>query len=104
MDDWTTVGTRDQVEAEQPLAVTIDDCPIGVHEVDGTLHAIEDTCPHAAALLTQGFIDGCEVECPLHNAVFDITTGKYLRGEPCRDLKVFPIRVVGADIQIQYGK
>jgi len=41
------------------------------------------------------------VECPLHNAVFDVTTGKHLRGEPCRDLRTFPIRLVGQDIQLQ---
>lgn len=100
MDNWTTVARRNEVEPEQPLSVSVGGCPIGVHDVDGTLHAIEDTCPHANALLTQGFVEGCEVECPLHNAVFDIPSGKYLRGEPCRDLKVFPIRVVGDEIQV----
>ena len=100
MENWTTVGKRGEVEPEQPLAVSVGGCPIGVHEVDGVLHAVEDTCPHANALLTQGFVDGCEVECPLHNAVFDIPSGKHLRGEPCRDLKVFPVRVVGEEIQV----
>ena len=51
--------------------------------------------------VTQGFVEGCEIECPMHNAVFDVTSGKYLRGEPCRDLKTFAVRVVDARIEVQ---
>jgi len=101
MSDWTAVGQRDQVEPDAPLGVTVGTQKIGIYDVRGTLHAAEDICPHAAALLTHGFAEGCEVECPLHNAVFDVSTGKHLRGEPCRDLKTFPVRVVGQEIQIR---
>lgn len=101
MSQWTDVGERSQVDADNPFAAAVGELKIGVYEVDGALHAIEDVCPHAYALLTQGFADGCEIECPLHNAVFDVTTGKHLRGEPCRDVKTFPIRIVEGRIQVQ---
>lgn len=101
MSNWTAVGSRDEVDPDNPLAATIGELAIGVYDVDGELHAIEDICPHAAANLTQGFVDGCEVECPLHNAVFDVTTGKHLRGEPCRDVKTFPVRLVDRRIEVQ---
>lgn len=101
MSDWTDIGERSQVEQDSPLAVVIGETKIGVYEVGGKLHAIEDVCPHAFALLTQGFADGCEIECPLHNAVFDVTSGKHLRGEPCRDIKTFPIRIAEGRIQVQ---
>lgn len=104
MEEWNTVGTRDQVEPDQPLAASVGECKIGIYDVDGELHAIEDVCPHAAAHLTQGFADGCEIECPLHNATFDVTTGRHLRGEPCRDLKAYAVRLVGAEIQVRIGK
>jgi nitrite reductase/ring-hydroxylating ferredoxin subunit len=101
MSDWTPVGKRDQVEQDNPFAASVGETAIGIYEVDGELHAVEDICPHAAAHLTQGFADGCEIECPLHNAVFDVTSGKHLRGEPCRDIKTFPVRVVDARIEVQ---
>ena len=99
--EWKAVGTRDQVEPDSPLAASIGEQRFGIYEVDGTLHAIDDICPHAAAQLTQGFADGCEIECPLHNAVFDVTTGKHLRGEPCSDVKTYPVRVVDGRIELQ---
>jgi nitrite reductase/ring-hydroxylating ferredoxin subunit len=101
MSEWTSVGNRDQVEPDNPLAVSVGEQAIGIYDVDGELYAVEDICPHAAAHLTQGFADGCEVECPLHNAVFDVTSGKHLRGEPCRDIRTFAVRVVDARIEVQ---
>jgi nitrite reductase/ring-hydroxylating ferredoxin subunit len=101
MSEWTPVGTREQVDPDTPLAVTVGEQAIGVYDVEGELHAIEDICPHAHAHLTQGFTDGCEIECPLHNAVFDVRSGKHLRGEPCRDVITFPVRVVAGRIEVQ---
>jgi nitrite reductase/ring-hydroxylating ferredoxin subunit len=101
MNQWTDVGERSQVEQDSPLPVAVGETKIGVYEVDGELHAVEDVCPHAFSLLSQGFADGCEVECSLHNAVFDVTTGKHLRGEPCRDIKTFPIRISNGRIEVQ---
>lgn len=101
MSDWTAVGDREQVDPDNPFAASVGEQKIGIYEVEGELHAIEDVCPHAFALLTQGFADGCEIECPLHNAVFDVTTGKHLRGEPCRDVKTFPVRVIAGRIEVQ---
>ena len=101
MKPWTNVAQRNAVEPDNPLAVTVGDIDLGVNEVDSALYAIEDVCPHAHAHLTQGFADGCEIECPLHNAVFDVTTSAHLRGEPCGDVKTFAVRVVDGRIEVQ---
>jgi nitrite reductase/ring-hydroxylating ferredoxin subunit len=103
MDKWTPVGTRDQVEPDTPLAAEIGERQVGIDEVEGELYAIDDICPHAHAHLTQGFTDGCEIECPLHNAVFDVTTGKHLRGEPCADVRTYPLRIIDGRIEVQLG-
>ena len=54
MEAWTTVGTRDQVEPDAPLGVSIGEQKFGVYDVDGELHAIEDICPHAAGPIGGG--------------------------------------------------
>lgn len=50
--------------------------PIAVFNVDGELFAIDDTCTHQEASLSDGFLEGCAVECPLHAACFDLRTGR----------------------------
>ncbi len=62
--------------------------PIAVfHTEEGELFAIDDTCTHQDASLADGWVEGCEVECPLHAAIFDLRTGEpdgMLAREPVR--------------------
>lgn len=41
--------------------------------------AVDDRCPHMAAPLSIGQIDGCVVSCPLHEGQFDLCTGDPVR-------------------------
>ncbi|MEV7195795.1 bifunctional 3-phenylpropionate/cinnamic acid dioxygenase ferredoxin subunit [Streptomyces sp. NPDC093510] len=50
--------------------------PVAVFNADGELFAIDDTCSHQDASLSEGWLEGCQVECPLHAASFDLRTGK----------------------------
>ncbi|MEN3304960.1 MAG: 3-phenylpropionate/trans-cinnamate dioxygenase ferredoxin component, partial [Micromonosporaceae bacterium] len=43
---------------------------------DGGIYAIDDTCTHQDASLSDGWLDGCQVECPLHGSRFDLRTGE----------------------------
>ncbi|MGB3485354.1 MAG: bifunctional 3-phenylpropionate/cinnamic acid dioxygenase ferredoxin subunit [Mycobacterium sp.] len=50
--------------------------PIAVfHTEDGEVLAIDDTCSHQDASLADGWLEGCEVECPLHASRFNLRTG-----------------------------
>jgi 3-phenylpropionate/trans-cinnamate dioxygenase ferredoxin subunit len=50
--------------------------PVAVFNADGELFAIDDTCTHQDASLSEGWLEDCLVECPLHEACFDLRTGK----------------------------
>ncbi|MFD5159883.1 bifunctional 3-phenylpropionate/cinnamic acid dioxygenase ferredoxin subunit [Streptomyces hawaiiensis] len=60
-------GESFRVETTPPVAV--------FHTDDGDLYAIDDTCTHQDASLSEGWQEGCLVECPLHAASFDLRTG-----------------------------
>lgn len=49
---------------------------IAVFNADGVLYAIDDTCTHQDASLSDGWLEDCAVECPLHAACFDLRTGQ----------------------------
>ncbi|MBD8162641.1 Rieske (2Fe-2S) protein [Erwinia persicina] len=97
---WNNVCNISQIQADFPFAANIEGREIGVYLVDGEYYALEDVCPHAYALLSQGFVEDGKVECPLHEAVFDIKTGRCLREPGERDLTRYPLRVVDGQIQI----
>ena len=60
-------GEARRVDADPPIAV--------FHTDDGEVFAIDDTCTHQDASLADGWLEGCEVECPLHASKFDLRTG-----------------------------
>ena len=98
---WERVCRTDDVQPERPCSARVDGRAIGIYRVEDSYHALEDICPHAYALLSEGFVEDGRVECPLHEAVFDIRTGRCLQRPADRDLVVYPLRVVGADIEVQ---
>ncbi|MGW0734901.1 bifunctional 3-phenylpropionate/cinnamic acid dioxygenase ferredoxin subunit [Streptomyces sp. NPDC002851] len=62
--------------------------PVAVfHTEDGEVYAIDDTCTHQDASLSDGWLEGCWVECPLHAAFFDLRNGQ----PTCLPAK-FPVR------------
>lgn len=60
---------------------------------DGAVHVLDDICTHQNAALSEGWIDGCIVECPLHMSRFDLRTGA-VEASPAE----LPVRVHAAEI------
>lgn len=99
---WIDVCGTNQVKEDFPFSGKVEGKEIGVYLIDGEYYALEDVCPHAFALLSQGFVEDGIVECPLHEAQFDIKTGKCLREPGGRDLHRYPVRLADNQIQITF--
>jgi nitrite reductase/ring-hydroxylating ferredoxin subunit len=98
---WVDAAARDALDADFPVGVDINGQKLGLFLLGDEVHALEDICPHAYALLSQGFQDDGVIECPLHAARFDIATGKCLAEVGQRDLQRFPVRVTAGRVQVQ---
>jgi 3-phenylpropionate/trans-cinnamate dioxygenase ferredoxin subunit len=98
---WTFAGEESAVTEDEPLSVKVGETMVGVYSLNGHIHALEDVCPHADALLSQGFIDGEYVECPLHGALFHIPTGKCTKGPAERDLALFETKIENGKILLR---
>ncbi|HEX5828814.1 MAG TPA: Rieske 2Fe-2S domain-containing protein [Candidatus Limnocylindrales bacterium] len=56
--------------------VTFGDLDVLLAHTSLGLAAVDDRCPHMAAPLSIGGLDGCVVACPLHSGRFDLETGE----------------------------
>lgn len=99
--EWLYVCDITDINEDEPQSAEVDGTKVGVFQVGDSYFAIENVCPHAYALLTDGFIEDDTVECPLHEAIFEIRTGKTLSGPVDRDLCTFPLKVEDNKIYIQ---
>ena len=84
--------------------VEIGDDQILLVNVGGKIHAIDDVCTHAYASLSDGDLNGEEVECPLHGSVFNVTTGEVTGPPADESLRVFNLRIEGQDILVGPAK
>ncbi|MBI2166460.1 MAG: non-heme iron oxygenase ferredoxin subunit [Chloroflexi bacterium] len=66
--------------------------------VEGKLYAVSDVCTHAACSLSEGFLEGDEVECPCHGSRFKVTSGEATQGPADEPLKRYPVAVQGRDV------
>jgi nitrite reductase/ring-hydroxylating ferredoxin subunit len=98
---WHDVAPAEEFEPDIPKVVEVGDDRIAVFRLEDGFFAISDICTHEYALLSDGFCEGGKVECPLHQACFDIRTGKAL-DEPAEiDLATYPTRVEVGVVQFE---
>jgi nitrite reductase/ring-hydroxylating ferredoxin subunit len=96
-------------------ALRIEGTGVIVYRLDDGYYATQSSCTHMFAPLSRGkVVDGCQVQCPLHRARFDIRTGEVvewanfppgvqllnaLRGE--KALKTYPVSIVKGEVRIK---
>jgi nitrite reductase/ring-hydroxylating ferredoxin subunit len=99
---WVVVAAAGDVAKGAMKAVGVAGLDLALyHLADGTWCASDNLCTHAAARLTDGWLEGCTIECPLHAGRFDLRTGAG-QGAPIEDdLLVYPVRVEGDDVLVQ---
>jgi nitrite reductase/ring-hydroxylating ferredoxin subunit len=82
-------------------AFEVEDTRLAVFNVDGTFFAIDDTCPHAGAPLSEGTVQGGKIVCPWHEAAFDLKTGEVLAPPAFEGVKTYRVVVEGDDVKIE---
>lgn len=95
------VAKTTEIPEDEAKRVVVGEHEIAIFNLGGEFFATDDTCTHAYASLSEGYVeDGC-VECPLHAGVFDIRTGEAKEMPVTEDIKTYPVRVEGEDIYVE---
>ena len=97
---WVRAARRGDLAEGGAIGVEIGGRSIALYDAAGNLFATDNICTHAFACLSDGWLDGETIECPLHAARFDVRTGKVLDPPATEDLKTYPVRLVGDDIEV----
>jgi nitrite reductase/ring-hydroxylating ferredoxin subunit len=98
---FTKVATVQEVPAGKAKQVVVGGKTLALVNVEGTFYAIDDTCPHRGAPLSEGDVEGQELTCPWHGARFDVTTGSHLCPPAPRGVAAYRVQVVGDEVQVE---
>ena len=100
-DNWTKVAKAADVPEDGTLRVQFGTEPVCLYNLSGKILATHDTCTHGQASLADGFIEGEEIECPLHQGRFHIATGRAV-GIPCiDDVRSYAVKIENGAVLIK---
>ena len=97
---WVLAATLDQLPSGSVIGIELHGRDLALSNVDGSIHCIDNVCTHAYALLSDGWLEGTVLECPLHGGQFDVVTGKALCAPVIEDLVVYRTRTTDGQIEI----
>jgi len=101
--DWIRIASADDLQDDEALGLEVGGTRIALYRSEGEFFATANRCTHAEAVMSEGFVeDGC-IECPLHQARFDLRTGKALCAPATVDIRTYPVRREGDDVYIDIG-
>ena len=82
------------------LAVEVDGVEIALVRDGDEVYAIADECSHAAIPLSEGDVEGCEIECWLHGSRFDVRTGEPVNLPATEPVLTYPTKLEGDTILV----
>lgn len=91
----------DDVDEGGVIRVEAGDLTVAVYRVEGNFFVTDDNCTHGPGSLSEGFLDGYEIECDFHQGCFDIRTGEVTQPPCIVPIKTYPVIVEDGRILIE---
>jgi 3-phenylpropionate/trans-cinnamate dioxygenase ferredoxin subunit len=82
------------------LAVEIEGVELALVRDGDVVYAITDECSHAAIPLSEGEVEGTEIECWLHGSKFDLRTGKPVNLPATEPVQTYPTTIEGDTVLV----
>ena len=86
------------------VAVEVEGVELALVRDGDVVYAVVDECSHAAIPLSEGEVEGNEIECWLHGSRFDLRTGKPVNLPATTPISVYPVKIDGGDVFVSVTK
>ena len=98
---WVDALSVDELPIDDVIGIVVAGRDLAIYTVDGTPYATDNICTHGQARLCDGFLDGHEIECPLHQGKFDVRDGRPTCDPVTDALRSYPVKVEGRRVYLQ---
>jgi nitrite reductase/ring-hydroxylating ferredoxin subunit len=100
MPDFVKVATLSELPPGSAKMVRAGSAEVAIYNVEGSIHATSNACPHRGGSLGEGTLASAIITCPWHSFQFDVTSGA-CRTNPALKVACYPVRLDGQDILVQ---
>ncbi len=101
MASFVKVAERSEIPNGAGRSFEVEGRRIAIFNLAGTFYAIDEECTHSGGPLSEGTIDGDEIECPWHLGRFNIKTGAVVDPPPMDDLTRYNVRLSGEHVEVE---
>jgi naphthalene 1,2-dioxygenase ferredoxin component len=101
--NWVDALSADDLPTDDVIGLAVAGHDIALYAVGGEVYATDNLCTHGHARLCDGFLDGHEIECPLHQGKFDVRDGTPTCAPVTEALRSYPVRIEGGRVFVQIG-
>jgi naphthalene 1,2-dioxygenase ferredoxin component len=100
-ENWIDAAALADVPEGDVMAVQVAGKEIALYEVGGEVFATDNICTHGHARLSDGFLEGREIECPLHQGKFDVCSGQALCAPLTENIKTYTVRIENMRVMLK---
>ncbi len=97
---WIRAAAVAEVKERGVVGAEVGGEDIALYWVDDNVYATHDVCTHAFARLSEGYLDGDCIECPIHQALFNVKTGEAVTPPAYTPVKTYPCKIEGDDVMV----
>jgi naphthalene 1,2-dioxygenase system ferredoxin subunit len=101
--NWQDVSALDDVPEEDVMGVAVAGRDLALYSVEGEVYATDNICTHGHARLCDGFLEGYEIECPLHQGKFDIRDGRPMCEPVTEAVRTYPVKIENGRVFVDLG-
>ena len=99
--EWLEVSDDTEVEVEDIIRFDHDNKTYCIYRLKDGYYATDGVCTHENVHLEEGLVIDDEIECPMHQGIFNIKNGKAISPPACDDLKTYQVKVEENKIYIE---
>jgi naphthalene 1,2-dioxygenase ferredoxin component len=100
--NWIDASAMEDLWDGAGIGVTVQGRELALFRIGDAVFATDAFCTHGQARLCEGFIEGHEVECPLHQGRFDLRSGAATCAPATEAVKRFPVRIEAGRIWLAF--
>lgn len=95
---WHRAAAVADLAAGSVLGVEIGEEQVAIYRLDDGYYATHNICTHQHAFMSDGYLDKICIECPLHQALFDVRSGEVIEGPATEPLATYRVKVENDEI------